>query len=87
MGRALSGNTENEFRVAAVRATLEEIRELALQSKLLALNTAAETAQSGQADSLSEEAEHALTEAGRVATAIDSLLQQINASMHFARRA
>ena len=37
--------TEEEFRFAAVRSTLEEIREIALQSKLLALNTTIESAQ------------------------------------------
>ncbi len=87
MGHALPSHTKDEFRVAAVRDTLEKIRELALQSKLLALNTAVESAQTGHADTLAEQAQHALTEASRVATAVDSLLQQLNASMQFAKHA
>ena len=85
MGRALPTYTAEEFRLAAARATLEEIREIALQSKLLALNTHIESAQPGETNALRKQAANALVEASRVVTAVDLLLQQINASANLVR--
>ncbi len=85
MGHALLSLTDEEFRIAAVREILQDIHELALQSQLLALNSVVESAQSGPADALTEQVQQALSEASRVTSAVDVLLQQINASSHSAR--
>jgi predicted lipid-binding transport protein (Tim44 family) len=72
---------------AGLRAALEEIRSLAAQSKLLALNTACEAAAARNEDTtrrdvqiLAGEADRAASEADRVTSAVEILLKQIRAA-------
>lgn len=89
---ACDKHDEEELRGAAMCATLEEIRRLAEQSRLLALNAALESigarAAGGSAaemDGIASQAGGAAAEADRIAAAVDGLLQQIQAGSAFAR--
>lgn len=65
---------------AALSAALEEARQLAVQARLLALNTAFESAGAGpggEMDVLGGEAGHAVAATEKVAAAVELLLQQI----------
>ena len=94
MNNALARNNRGgeEFREAAMCATLEEIRLLAEQSRLLALNAALESigarAAGGPAaemDGIATQAGGAAAGADRVAAAVEVLLQQIQAGSAFSR--
>ena len=89
---ARQAGSEDEFRAAAVRDQLEEIRRLADQSRLLALNAMLESAgaraargPSGEMDALAAQASGAAAEADKAASAVDALLEQIQAGSSFAR--
>ncbi len=75
----------------ALRQVLEEARLLAVQTRLLALNTAFESAASDGCGSeavselLGREASQSAAEAARVCGAVEQILQQIRTSAAFAR--
>ncbi len=86
MGNALmrqtspGGTLPQGLQEAALRTALEEARQLAEQTRLLALNAAFESAAAGPAgemEALGGEAGHAAAEAARVIGAVELLLQQI----------
>lgn len=66
-------------REAALRTALEEARQLAAQTRLLALNTAFESAGAAPAGE-SDAAGAAAAEAERVASAVELLLRQIQSA-------
>lgn len=66
-------------REAALRTALEEARQLAAHARLLALNTAFESAGAGPAGE-GDAAGAAAAEAARVAGAVELLLQQIQSA-------
>jgi hypothetical protein len=75
---------------AALRLALQDARELATQSRLLALNVAFEAAGAGveaqeDAGALAATAGHALAEAEKLAGAVDLLLQQIQSAAALSR--
>ena len=85
-------HTQEELKAASMRAMLEDIRLLAAQSGLLALNTAFESADALAADGLARDmpalaaqAKHAVAEADRVNSAVGVLLQQIESASALAR--
>ena len=84
--RSLPGTGET-----ALRQVLEEARLLAVQTRLLALNTAFESAASDGCGSeavselLGREASQSAAEAARVCGAVEQILQQIRTSAAFAR--
>ncbi|MCL4681996.1 MAG: hypothetical protein KJZ92_12015 [Rhodocyclaceae bacterium] len=87
MGNALAGQAASpgsqppDMQDAALRRVLEEARQLAEQSRLLALNTAFESAgAAGDDDALGGEACHAADEAAKVIGAVERLLQQIQSA-------
>ena len=75
----------------ALRQVLEEARLLAVQTRLLALNTAFESAASDGCGSeavselLGREASQSAAEAARVCGAVEQILQPIRTSAAFAR--
>jgi hypothetical protein len=74
----------------ALRLILEEARQVALQSRLLALNTAFESAAArGEAaaemDALGASAERTADEMERVAASAEMLLEQIQAALVLSR--
>ena len=75
----------------ALRQVLEEARLLAVQTRLVALNTAFESAASLGVESeavseiLGREASRSAAEAARVCGAVEQILQQIRTSAAFAR--
>lgn len=87
---------QDELQAAGMRARLEEIRFLAAQSGLLALNAALESADAraggapaGDMDRLAAQAGNAAAEADKAekaASAVEALLQQIQAGAAFIRR-
>jgi hypothetical protein len=66
-------------RDAALRTALEEARQLTAQTRLLALNTAFESAGAGPAED-GDAAGVVAAEAERVASAVELLLQQIQST-------
>ncbi|MCQ3925167.1 MAG: hypothetical protein DPW12_13440 [Rhodocyclaceae bacterium] len=69
---------------AALRLMLEQVRGLAAQSKLIAMNAAFEaTAARGEAADIVGESGRAIDETERVAGIIDKLLLQINQGKRF----
>lgn len=85
MSSALSRQATHEetvlrgVREAALRSALEEARQLAAQTRLLALNTAFESAGAGPAEE-GDAAGAVAAEAEKVASAVELLLQQIQST-------
>jgi hypothetical protein len=87
---------QDDLKAAVMRARLDEIRFLAAQSGLLALNAALESADAraggapaGDMDRLAAQAGSAAAEADKAvkaASAVEALLQQIQAGAALARR-
>lgn len=93
MGNALARHASNgepqpsSMQESSLRHALEELRLLAAQSRLLALNAAFESAGAGrdegverEIDVLAGEAGQAVAEAERTTAAVERLLRQIQAA-------